>query len=42
MLHVVHLVKSLHGGDDLSTSHLLVEGVDKAVGTRTIVKRKRK
>lgn len=38
MLHVVHPVKGLHGCDDLRTRHLLVEGVDKAVGARTILK----
>lgn len=41
VLHVVHLAEDLHGSDDLSTRHLLVEGVDKAVGTRAVVKRHR-
>lgn len=38
VLHVVHLVESVHGSDDLSTGHLLVEGVDEAVGTCAVVK----
>lgn len=39
VFHMVHLRESLHGGDDLSTGHLFVEGVDKAVRARAIVKR---
>lgn len=38
MLHMVHLIESLHGSNDLSTGHHLVEGVDKTIGTRPIVK----
>lgn len=38
MLHVVHLIESLHGGDNLRTSHLLVEGVNKAIGARSIIR----
>ena len=41
VLHVVHLVESLHGSDDLSTGHLLVEGEDEAVGARAVVERHR-
>lgn len=39
VLHVVHLGESLHGGDDPSAGHLLVEGVDEAVRARAVVKR---
>lgn len=39
VLHVVHLRESLHGGDDLGTGHLFIEGVDKAVRARAIIKR---
>lgn len=39
VLDVVHLGESLHGSDDLSTGHLLIEGVDKAVRTRAIIER---
>lgn len=39
MLHMVHLIESLHGSDDLSTGHLLIESVDKAIGTCPVVKR---
>lgn len=42
VLHMVHLVESLHCSDDLSTGHLFVEGVNKAVGASTVVKRHRK
>lgn len=41
VLHVVHLGESLHGGDDLSTGHLLVKGVDKAVRTCAVIERHR-
>lgn len=39
VLHMVHLRESLHGGDDLSTGHLFIEGVDKTVRARAIIKR---
>lgn len=39
MLCIVHLVESLHGGADLWAGHLLVEGVDEAVGARAILLR---
>lgn len=39
---MVHLTECLHGSDNLRTGHLLVEGVNKAVGTRAIVERNRK
>lgn len=35
---MVHLIESLHGGDNLRTSHLLVEGVNEAVGARSVVR----
>lgn len=38
VLHMVHLVESLHRRDDLSARNLLVEGVDKAVGTCAVLK----
>lgn len=37
VFHVVHLMERLHGGDNLSTGHLLVEGVNEAVGARSVV-----
>lgn len=37
VLHVMHLGESLHGGDDLSAGHLLVKGVDEAVGARAVI-----
>lgn len=37
VLHVMHLGKSLHGGDDLSAGHLLVEGVHEAVRARAVI-----
>lgn len=33
----MHLGQSLHGGDDLSAGHFLVEGVDEAIGARSVV-----
>lgn len=39
---MVHLTECLHGSDNLRAGHLLVEGVNKAVGTRAIVERNRK
>lgn len=37
MLHMVHLIESLHGGDNLRTGHLLKEGVNKAIGAHSII-----
>lgn len=37
VLHVMHLGESLHGGDDLSAGHLLVKGVDEAIGARAVI-----
>lgn len=37
MLCIVHLVEGLHGRADLRTGHLFVEGVDEAVGPRSIL-----
>lgn len=37
MLYMMHLGERLHGSDDLSTGHLLIEGVDKAVGAYAVV-----
>lgn len=39
---MVHLTECLHGSDNLRTGHLLVERVNKAVGTRAIIERNRK
>lgn len=41
MLHVVHLMERLHGSDDLGTGHLLVEGVNEAVGARPVIRGER-
>lgn len=38
MLYMMHLVECLHGRDDLSTGHLLIESVDKAIRTCAVVK----
>lgn len=35
---MMHLIECLHGSDNLRTGHLLVEGVNKAVGTCSIIK----
>lgn len=35
---MMHLVECLHGRDDLSTGHLLIVSVDKAVRMRAVVK----
>lgn len=37
MLCIVHLVEGLHGRADLWACHLLVEGVDEAVGSRAVL-----
>lgn len=37
MFCVVHLVEGLHGRADLWAGHLLVKGVDEAVGPRAIL-----
>lgn len=37
MLCIVHLVEGLHGGANLWAGHLLIEGVDKTVGSRAIL-----
>lgn len=42
VLHVVHLMERLHGSDNLSAGHLLVEGVHEAVGARSVVRGDRK
>lgn len=42
LLSMVHLVQSLHGRANLSAGHLLIEGVDKAVGARAILPRDKK
>lgn len=34
---VVHLVQRLHGRADLRAGHLLIEGVDEAVGPRAVL-----
>lgn len=39
VLHVVHLGESLHGSGDLGTGHLLVEGVDKSIRARALIRR---
>lgn len=38
VLHVMHLGESLHGSGDLGTGHLLVEGVDKSVRARALIR----
>lgn len=35
----MHLGESLHGGGDLGTGHLLVEGVDEPVRARALIQR---
>lgn len=35
---MVHLTECLHGGDNLGTGHLLVEGMNKPVGACAIIK----
>ena len=37
LLGVVHVVEGLHGAADLLAGHLLIEGVDKAVGAGAIL-----